>query len=259
MNNDLENAYERMLQQQALQKSSGHNSAFGSQHPMQIGGAIQHRPASFFDVLTGRAPLNGINRTQGLLGALQSLPINDDVQMQSQNSIDGGFDVSIIQPSAAANENRFGSGGGKTGQDQNASSLSGPKQIENNAEFAAASDKVWAKSKPNGPKNEKREIGFYAVARWSTGLLPTVTTYAEDHQLTYGAPGEASISRGDDIMYNTPNLRAGELLIQYHTHPFTKEEGHDPHWHKGDQAILKPNTAGVIRNHFRHEWYGMTF
>ena len=256
MNNNLKNAYERMLQQQALQKSSGHNSAFGSQHPMQIGGAIQHRPASFFDVLTGRAPLNGADKPQGLLGALQSLPTNGDAQMQSQHLINGGFGAANFPPTVAANENESGAGGRSTGRRQNASDKSGRKQIENNAEFAAASDKVWAKSKPNGPKNEKREIGFYAVARWSTGLLPTVTAYAEDHQLTYGVPGEASISRGDDIMYNTPNLRAGELLIQYHTHPFTKEEGHIPHWHEDDEKILKRGTAGVIRNHFGHEWYG---
>lgn len=131
-------------------------------------------------------------------------------------------------------------------------SKSGKQQIEENPNFARQSNAAWRASNPDGPKERKREVGFFAVARWVGGLTPTVTVY----DLEFGEYGVNSITRGDNVMFNTPWIRDDERLIHFHTHPFTRAEGFNPNANRHDASILKPHAAGVIRNHSGHQWYG---
>lgn len=130
---------------------------------------------------------------------------------------------------------------------------SGKQQIEENPNFARQSNAAWRASNPDGPKARKREVGFFAVARWVTGLTPTVTVY----DLEFGEYGSNSITRGDNVMHNTPWIRDDERLIQFHTHPFTRAEDFDPNPSGQDGDSLSAGASGVIRNHSGHQWYGV--
>ena len=139
-----------------------------------------------------------------------------------------------------------------SGDNSGSSYKPGSQQIEENINFARQSDAAWAASNPEGPKENKREVGFYAVARWVTGLTPTVTVY----DLAFGEYGEPSISVGDNVMFNTPYIRDDERLIEFHTHPFTSDEGFAPAYIEHEKKRIAPGVSGVVRHHNGHEWFG---
>ena len=120
----------------------------------------------------------------------------------------------------------------------------GEREIQAHEPFSRRVEEAWEASNPDGPMDQRREVGFFATVTY--GNRPGVFRITFSG-FSYGEPGQTEVTVG-----SPPLPPANGAVIDFHTHPFELNSGASDH----DVDALEDYATGLVYSHSGYYWYG---